>query len=533
MKKILFLLLVTISSSAQTYQNPTFGTVTEKTNAEDNSATKVKVQDSNGKSGWVNKSVFATSEDNPFKSASSIIYPSDLVYYHGDSQNLAREAIIYVNSPVTLPNAGNHTFGDYTTITQLAGGTGASAYASFDSKAVMNGTDTFGHLISFQARNNYNGSGNMSYMSGNENTIDHTGTGIISEAYAFHAKTKTGTGPITDLYGLKIDNQTGGTNNYALRTGSGKVVFGDEVNTNGVLLINNKSELISAQAKTVATANQYSFFGKTNEVSNYASLSLSQFGGATQAVRQWRYQTIEQGIANEGAITYQASGGRVLFGSNTDNGTDKVQITGNASGSLAASNSNHFTRKGEVDSVDALKANLAGSNSFTGQNTFTNTTGSGLLVNNGSTTYGQRIVNTGGSSLGLNLESNTGATGDLAVFTKNGVTTAKLDQNGNYIKTGGTADQALTAAGGVMTILTGSASLDFPSTAANSEANLTMTVTGAVIGDVIAIGSPAPATFTTYFAFVSATDTVTVRFRNSTVSAMDPVAATFKVKIFK
>lgn len=233
-------------------------------------------------------------------------------------------------------------------------------------------------------------------------------------------------------------------------------------------------------------------------------------------------------------VRFHSSGG-VSIGNTTDTGAGTLNVTGAvfAPTATAGTNTTQVATTAFVTSADNLKANLAGSNSFTGQNTFTNTTGSGLLVNNGSTTYGQRIVNTGVSSLGLNLESNTGATGDLAVFTKNGVTTAKIDQNGNYVKTGGTADQALTAAGGVMTILTGSASLDFPSTAANSEANLTMTVTGAAVGDVISIGSPAPATFTTYFAFVSSTDTVTVRFRNSTVSAMDPVAATFKVKIFK
>lgn len=61
MKKLFLILtiLFAYSLSAQTYQNPTFGTITEKTNSEDNTAAKVKVQDANGKSGWVNKSVFS------------------------------------------------------------------------------------------------------------------------------------------------------------------------------------------------------------------------------------------------------------------------------------------------------------------------------------------------------------------------------------------------------------------------------------------------------------------------------------------
>lgn len=66
MKKIILILLFfTGFLQAQTYQNPTFGVITEKNNLEDNSATKVKVQDVNGKSGWVNKSVFQTTITNP------------------------------------------------------------------------------------------------------------------------------------------------------------------------------------------------------------------------------------------------------------------------------------------------------------------------------------------------------------------------------------------------------------------------------------------------------------------------------------
>ncbi len=53
MKKILFLLLVTISSYAQTYQNPTFGTVTTKTNIETATANKISVQETDGKINWL------------------------------------------------------------------------------------------------------------------------------------------------------------------------------------------------------------------------------------------------------------------------------------------------------------------------------------------------------------------------------------------------------------------------------------------------------------------------------------------------
>ena len=55
MKKILFLLLCTVTMYGQTLQNPTFGTVTSKTNVEDNSAEKILVQNSLGKFNWIYK----------------------------------------------------------------------------------------------------------------------------------------------------------------------------------------------------------------------------------------------------------------------------------------------------------------------------------------------------------------------------------------------------------------------------------------------------------------------------------------------
>jgi len=54
-KYILIFLLFTGFLEAQTYQNPTFGIITTKTNIEDNSALKVVVQDANGKLNWVLK----------------------------------------------------------------------------------------------------------------------------------------------------------------------------------------------------------------------------------------------------------------------------------------------------------------------------------------------------------------------------------------------------------------------------------------------------------------------------------------------
>jgi len=83
--------------------------------------------------------------------------------------------------------------------------------------------------------------------------------------------------------------------------------------------------------------------------------------------------------------------------------------------------------------------------------------------------------------------------------------------------------------------LSASATLDFPSTAAQSSSEMTITVTGASDGDVVSVGVPnassnANSCFT---ARVSATDTVTVKFNNYSSAAINPASGTFKVTVLK
>mgnify|MGYP001587811884 CR=1 FL=1 len=81
-----------------------------------------------------------------------------------------------------------------------------------------------------------------------------------------------------------------------------------------------------------------------------------------------------------------------------------------------------------------------------------------------------------------------------------------------------------------------SATLDFASTALSTCSELTMTATGAVDGDVVALGVPNSVTVTgaVYTAWVSAADTVTVQYCNtSIIGAGDPGSATFKVQVLK
>jgi hypothetical protein len=79
-------------------------------------------------------------------------------------------------------------------------------------------------------------------------------------------------------------------------------------------------------------------------------------------------------------------------------------------------------------------------------------------------------------------------------------------------------------------VLSASASLDFASINAGAQASLTITVTGAAVGDEVIMALPAaPAAGLVFNAFVSATDTVTLRASNISGSPVDAAAATYGV----
>jgi hypothetical protein len=83
--------------------------------------------------------------------------------------------------------------------------------------------------------------------------------------------------------------------------------------------------------------------------------------------------------------------------------------------------------------------------------------------------------------------------------------------------------------------LTGSATLDFGSTNAQLSTDLTITVTGAADGDVVSLGVPNAAvnSNTSYSVWVSAANTVTVRFNNYSSGTVNPASGTFKVFVTK
>lgn len=83
-------------------------------------------------------------------------------------------------------------------------------------------------------------------------------------------------------------------------------------------------------------------------------------------------------------------------------------------------------------------------------------------------------------------------------------------------------------------VVRGGATLDFPSIAAAGTQTLTVTVTGAAVGDQVLLSLPATVNAGVVFdARVTAADTVTVRAQNITASAIDPASAVYTLTVLK
>ena len=87
----------------------------------------------------------------------------------------------------------------------------------------------------------------------------------------------------------------------------------------------------------------------------------------------------------------------------------------------------------------------------------------------------------------------------------------------------------------IVKYITATAALDFDSTLTNLSNDKTITLTGALVGESVILGVPNAAVNanTCYTAWVSATNTVTVRFNNYSAGTVNPTSATFRVSVLQ
>ncbi len=236
------------------------------------------------------------------------------------------------------------------------------------------------------------------------------------------------------------------------------------------------------------------------------------------------------GMGNED-FTFPTSGGTLLTTTANDVNGDAIVAAINAASSTSIINASHLDLSGVlgggVQTVAPLNTtlnvggtatdidislNLNNANTWLQTQTFPTTINQGnALINS---------INAGNIALNGYVTN--------SYLTSNYTTTTNMNA---------AIAAAVSAATGGVTSVSGSGVIDFPATAGANRSDATITVTGAAVGDAVALATPLGLIFsenTVVSAWVSAADTVTIRFSNNgNGGSINPPSATFKAVVFK
>lgn len=324
------------------------------------------------------------------------------------------------------------------------------------------------------------------------------------------------------------------------------------------------------------------------DINPTATLATGGFTGTENGALRTRGKVNMRALTTTGAVTgtdgftYQKSNGDLIFEMSPDailrfgNAGSRWNIVSTSDGLVSNNNGN-----GALISLGSIGANFSANNTAAGT---VNSRGIGIiggsLISSGTTEYAAlRIIpthNQTGSATGdvLGIDYNPTLTAVLgnhyfirnrsiaanSAFAMTAVPTAKIHIGASVADAGGASlkivegtRQTSPEDGTINYVannlefvetstvyilaktLTATATLNFDLTAVNSQ-DLTITLTGAALGDAVAIALDAgsvPADIT-YFGWVSATDTVSIRCsRVGGGGAVDPASGTFRASIIK
>ena len=231
------------------------------------------------------------------------------------------------------------------------------------------------------------------------------------------------------------------------------------------------------------------------------------------------------------------------------NGNDPLTITGLTTGTNTTSDSVLTISAGVVKKLPASTFSTSttgwsttGNAGTTGTNNFIGTNDAQDFVLKTNAAERMRVLANGRVGVGLSAPTAalhlkagtaTAGTAPLKLTAGTNLTTAEAGavefDGSNYYATSGTTRFTLAKT------LTATAVLDFPSTNTNGFNTLTITLAGAADGDVVALGVPNAANSgaSSYTAYVSGINTVTVKFSNYSGNAIDPPLATFRVSVLQ
>ena len=317
---------------------------------------------------------------------------------------------------------------------------------------------------------------------------------------------------------------TSGTDKYALYNNAG--VLGNYAamqfgNT-------NNNVLITAQA---ATDVPLAIKGAGSQSGNYMNILTSADAPVLEVTSAGELHI--NNPSDKGAYWIQTTGGSALYG--VDIASNSSLIEGNAS----SGSGNYFTIQNTGGSKWSIYAgggmNLEFGTASTGiiqfSPTFTgkaNIKQSGFYVGD----------NTTSASALLHLAAGTATAGTASLKINEG-TRLTTPENGTINYVANNLEFTETATVYILAkTLTETGTLNFGNTAAGAATDLTITVNGAAVGDAVYIGTDNASVSATdnvsFWGWVSATNTVTIRFNNNNlVAAVDPASGTFRAVVVK
>ena len=298
--------------------------------------------------------------------------------------------------------------------------------------------------------------------------------------------------------------------------------------------------------KALRSGSYNTSFGAYSEYLNVSGVSNSAFGAWSGKIHLGSESVFFGSFAGQAATTAgqmtfigALAARNVVTGTGTVAiGTDVIRFHANGSTATTAnSNSvyigsyiNAFNNSDNNTVVIGYGATSLGANTtLIGNNATTRTHFMGnLAIGNSYTPTAALHLPAGGGAAGSAMLKFTSGS-DLSVPEAGAVS-----YNGTEIKFSNTAASAAGRVELLARVIKNSATIDFSSTLAASSTDVTVTVTGAAVGDVVTVGTPAsPDANSCFTGWVSATNTVTVRFNNYSVLPIDPASGTYNVIVTK
>jgi len=175
-----------------------------------------------------NAGVFGGEAAFTYNLTTNLLTAGDFLRVGGGAYSVTDAVVLVRRESVAV--LSSHAFRDESVWTVAAGGGG---YTSFDTAVAYAGASAFSHLHGYQARNSYTGATSLTDLVGFLSHTNHSGAGTVANAIGAWVKDPTGAGPITTNYGIKIEDLTRGTTDYAIYSGLGIVRFGGPLSLNG------------------------------------------------------------------------------------------------------------------------------------------------------------------------------------------------------------------------------------------------------------------------------------------------------------